>query len=315
MVKKIALEEHFLDPATVDYWRPTMVDVAPAKTAQLYGQLTDFGEGRLREMDEAGIARVILAVAGPGVQAERETVAAVRNARASNDFLAREVQKRPDRYSGFAHLPMQDARAAADELERCMRDLKFCGAMINGHTNGRYLDDRVYDPFWERAAELNAPMYLHPADPVAPLPVLDGYKVLVRPMWGWGVETGSHALRIVTGGVFHRYPKAKLIVGHLGETLPFLLWRFDSRSKPYGWNLPKPPSQYIKENVWVTLSGMYDLPPMQCSLDALGRDRVMFSADYPFDSAGAGPFMDTAALDESLRADVAWNNAAKLFNL
>ena len=315
MVKKIALEEHFLDPATEAYWRPTMVDVAPEKTAQLYARLTDFGEQRLKMMEQHGIARMVLAIAGPGVQVERDPATALRAAGASNDFLAKEVAKRPDRYSGFAHLPMQDAKAAADELERCVRDLKFCGAMINGHTHGKYLDDRSYDPFWERAAALGAPIYLHPADPVAPLPVLAGHNVLVRPMWGWGVETGSHALRIISSGVFHRYPKAKLVLGHLGETLPFLLWRFDSRSKPYGWNLPKPPSQYIKENLWVTLSGMYDAPPLHCSLDAAGRDRVMFSADYPFDAEGAGPFLDSTPLDESLRADVAYNNAAKLLRL
>jgi 2,3-dihydroxybenzoate decarboxylase len=206
---------------------------------------------------------------------------------------------------------MQDAKAAADELERCVRDLKFCGAMINGHTNGKYLDDRSYDPFWERAAALDAPVYVHPADPVAALPVLAGYNVLVRQILGWASD-GSHALRIISGGVFHRYPKAKLLLGHLGETLPFLLWRFDSRSKPYGWNLPKPPSQYIKENVWVTMSGMYDGSPLHCSIGALGRDHVMFSADYPFDAEGAGPFMDTVQLDEPVRADVAYNNA-KLF--
>ena len=315
MVRKIALEEHFLDAATEPYWHPTMVDVAAPKKAQLHAALTDFGERRLAAMDKAGIARAVLAVAGPGVQAERDTAKAVNAARASNDFLAKEVQKRPDRYSGFAHLPMQDAQAAADELARCVRELKFLGAMINGHTNGRYLDDRAYDVFWERAAALGAPVYLHPADPVAPLAAIEGYNVLARPMWGWGVETGSHALRIICGGVFHRYPKAKLVLGHLGETLPFQLWRFDSRSAPYGWNLPKPPSQYLRENVWVTMSGMYDTPPVKCALDALGRERVMFSSDYPFDADGAAEFMDAAPFDDSLRADVAYDNAAKLFNL
>lgn len=314
-VRKIALEEHFLDPATAEYWWPSMVDVAKSKADQLYACLTDFGEQRLQMMDTAGIARAVLAVAGPGVQAERDTAKAVKAARASNDFLAAEVQKRPDRYAGFAQLPTQDAKAAADELERCVRELKFCGAMVNGHSNGKYLDHREYDVFWERAAALGAPIYLHPADPVAPLPAIAGYNVLARPMWGWGVETGSHALRLICGGVFHRYPKAKLILGHLGETLPFQLCRFDSRAAPYGWTLPKPPSQYLRENVWVTLSGMYDAPPVRCSLDALGHDRVMFSCDYPFDSAGAAEFMDTVTLDESLRADIAYNNAAKLLGL
>jgi len=315
MVKKIALEEHFLDPGMVDYWWPTMVDVAPQRADDLLACLTDFGERRLAMMDKAGIARAVLAISGPGVQVERDSATAVRRAQASNDFLAGEVQKRPDRYSGFAHLAMQEPKAAADELERCVRDLKFCGAMINGHTHGRYLDHPANFPFWERAAALGAVIYLHPADPVAPLPVLADYKVLHRPMWGWGVETGSHALRLIVSGLFERFPKAKLALGHLGETLPFLLWRFDSRSKPYGWNLPKTVSQYIRDNVYVTTSGMYDKPPLQCSVDALGRDHVMFSADYPFDSEGAGPFMDAVEIDESLRADIAYNNAAKLLGL
>jgi 2,3-dihydroxybenzoate decarboxylase len=211
---------------------------------------------------------------------------------------------------------MQNPKAAADELERCVRDFKFCGAMINGHTHGQYLDHPSLTPFWERAEALGAAIYLHPADPVAPLPVLADYKVLVRPMWGWGVETGSHALRLIVSGLFERFPKARLVLGHLGETLPFLLWRFDSRSKMYGLKLPKPPSQYIKDNVWVTISGMFSAEPLKCSLDALGRDRVMFSADHPFeDVLEAAHFMDTVPLDESLRADVAHNNAAKLLGL
>src|SRR6186713_1944016 len=209
MIKKIALEEHFLDPATEPYWRPTMVDVAPAKTAQLYAALTDFGEQRLKMMEQHGIARAILAIAGPGVQVERDAATAVRAARASNDFLAKEIQKRPDRYSGFAHLAMQDAKAAADELERSMRDLGFAGAMINGHTNGQYLDHPALAPFWERAQALNALVYIHPTDPVAPHPVLEGHTGLKRATWEWGFETGSHALRLVFGGLFDRYPKAR----------------------------------------------------------------------------------------------------------
>ena len=316
MVKKIALEEHFLDPGTVDYWWPTMVDVDPKKADELYACLTDFGDRRLEMMDKTGIARAVLAISGPGVQIERDMPTAVRKAKSSNDFLAAEIQKRPDRYSGFGHLAMQDPKAAADELERCMRDLKFCGAMINGHTHGRYLDDPANFPFWERAQALGAVIYLHPADPVTPLPVLADYKVLVRPMWGWGVETGSHALRLIASGLFERFPKAKLALGHLGETLPFLLWRFDSRSKMYGWKFPKTPSQYIKDNIWVTLSGMFSLEPLECTVAALGRERVMFSADHPFENVReAAHFMDTVPIEESLREDVAYNNAAKLLGL
>ncbi len=316
MVKKIALEEHVLTPGLIDYWRPTMTTVPPALTADLFTRLTDFGDVRLETMDKSGIARAVLSVAGPGVQAERDAAVATKKAKEANDFLAVEIQKQPDRYSGFAHIAVQDPKAAADELERCVRDLKFCGAMINGHTNGMYLDHPSLAPFWERAEALGALIYLHPADTVTPLSVLDGYPALARPMWGWGVETGSHALRMVVGGLFDRFPKARLALGHLGETLPFLLWRFDSRAKFQGLKLKKAPSQYIRENIWVTISGMLSAEPLKCSLDALGRDRVMFGADYPFEEMEeAGHFLDTVALEESLRADVGYNNAAKLLGL
>ncbi|MBX3553762.1 MAG: amidohydrolase [Pseudolabrys sp.] len=316
MVRKIALEEHFIDPATFDYWRPTMSEVPAPFVEKLIAALSDFGEQRLKLMDECGLAHCVLAASGPGVQAERDTATAIRNARASNDFLGKEVTKRPDRYSGFAHLPMQDAKAAADELERCMRDYKFRGAMINGQTHGRYLDDPALYPFWERAEALGAVVYLHPADPEAVYPALAGYKSLQRATWGWGVETGSHALRLVFSGLFDRFPKAKFALGHTGETLPFLLWRFDSRAKLYNVKLGREPSQYIKDNIWVTISGMYSKEPLDCALAALGRDRVMFSADFPFEDAReACHFMDTVPLDEGVRADVAFNNAAKLLGV
>lgn len=318
MIKKIALEEHFLSPGFEEYWNTTTGDLPAVKREQALARLRDFGETRLQAMDRAGIARAVLGLAGPGVQAERDTATAIRNARAANDFLAGEVDKRPDRYSGFAHLPMQDAKAAADELERCMHQLKFCGAMINGHTNGQYLDHPSLAPFWERAEALAAPIYLHPTDPVAPSAALEGHRGLRRATWEWTFETGSHALRLVFGGVFDRFPRVKLVLGHLGETLPFLLWRFDSRAGPdfYAIKLAKPPSHYIKENIVVTTSGMCSAEPLRCTIDAIGHDHVMFAADYPFESAEeAAHFIDGVALPENVRADICYGNAARYLNL
>jgi 2,3-dihydroxybenzoate decarboxylase len=316
MVRKIALEEHFLAPGYEDYWTPTVAGIDPKVSSNLLARLTDFGEMRLKAMDGAGITRSVLSIAGPGVQSERDIATARRRAREANDFLAGEIQKRPDRYSGFAHLAMQDPLAAADELERSIRELKFCGAMINGHTNGQYLDHPALYPFWERAQALGAAIYIHPTDPVTPAPVLDGHNGLRRATWEWGFETGSHALRLVFGGLFDRFPRAKLMLGHLGETLPFLLWRFDSRAKLYGVKLQKPPSEYIKHNIMVTTSGMCSAEPLDCTIAALGHERVMFGADYPFESAQeAGEFLDHTPLAEPVREDIAFNNAGRHLGL
>jgi 2,3-dihydroxybenzoate decarboxylase len=316
MIRKIALEEHFLCPGFDGYWRATVGSIDPTVASGLLARLTDFGEIRLETMDRAGIARCVLSIAGPGVQRERDAAVAVRRAREANDFLAREVEKRPDRYSGFAHLPMQDPQAAAAELERCLRELKFCGAMINGHTNGQYLDHPALYPFWERAEALRATIYIHPADPVTPAPVLDGHDGLRRATWEWGFETGSHALRLVFGGVLDRFPQARIALGHLGETLPYLLWRFDSRAKLYRVALKKRPSDYIRQNIVVTTSGMCSPEPLNCALAALGTDRVMFAADYPFESVQeAGQFLDEVPLGEGVRADIAYRNAASRLGL
>ncbi|MGB6535621.1 MAG: amidohydrolase family protein [Xanthobacteraceae bacterium] len=316
MIRKIALEEHFLSPGIVEYWRPTMSEVPRDRAEYFFSHLTDFADLRLQSMESAGIERAVLSIAGPGVQAERDAATATRRAHESNDFLAREIAKRPDRYSGFAHLAMQDPRGAADEIERCVRDLKFCGAMINGHTHGQYLDHPSLHSFWERAEALDAPIYIHPIDPVSPSPALAGVAGLRRATWEWGFETGSHALRLVFSGHFDRFPKAKVMLGHLGETLPFLLWRFDSRAKFYGLKLAKSPSDYIRGNIVVTTSGMCSAEPLDCTLAALGADRVMFAADHPFETAGeAGEFLDRVSLAEPLRADIAFNNAARYLGL
>jgi len=300
-------------PGFEEYWEPTMRDVAPSASKRLLALLSDLGNGRLEAMDKAGIAAAIVSLAGPGVQAEADRATAVRKARAGNDWLAEQIHKHPQRLGGLAHLPMQDPRAAADELERCVRDLKFSGALINGHTHGQYLDHPALDPFWERAQAINAPVYIHPADPVSPYPALADCRALKRAMWEWGVETGTHALRLVMNGVFDRFPRAKVVLGHLGETLPFLLWRFDSRAKLYGLKLKRPPSAYIRENIWVTTSGMFSADPLACTLSALGTERVMFSADHPFESIEeAGEFMDCVPLDEEVRKAVCFRNAEKL---
>ena len=161
MVSKIALEEHFLCPGFETYWAATVSGVAPDALQRITARLSDFGDSRLEAMDKAGIAKSVLSLAGPGVQVEPDRATAVRMAAGANDYLAKELQKGRDRYAGFGHLAMQDANAAADELERCMRDLGFSGAMINGHTNGQYLDHPSLAPFWERAAALRAPIYVH----------------------------------------------------------------------------------------------------------------------------------------------------------
>ena len=316
MVKKIALEEHFMCAGFEDYWQTTVADVDPAILGKLVGRLSDFGAVRLEAMDRAGIARAVLSLSGPGVQIERDTALACRKARQCNDVLAREIQKRPDRYSGFAHLAMQDAVAAADELTRCMSELGFCGAMINGHTNGLYLDDPSLYPFWERAEALGALIYLHPADPVATSAALADHRGLRRATWEWTVETGSHALRLVFGGLFDRFPGAKLGLGHLGETLPYLMWRFDSRAKLYGVKLGRQPSEYIRDNIVVTTSGMCAADPLICAISALGSEHVMFAADYPFESTEeAAEFIDGAPIAADVRQAICFDNAARLLRL
>ena len=315
-MKKIALEEHFLAPGFEPYWLKTVEDVDPKLYGQVLARLNDFGEQRLAAMDTTGIEVSVLSIAGPGVQIEPDTAKAKKIARDGNDFLAGVIQKQPDRYRGFAHLAVQDPKAAADELERCVRDLKFCGAMINGHTNGQYLDDPAVYPLWERAEALGAVIYLHPADPVTPMPALDGYRGLKRATWEWTVETGTHALRLVFSGLFDRFPRARLALGHLGETLPYQLWRFDSRAKLYGVKLKKQPSDYIRENIVVTTSGMFSFEPIDCAIKALGRENVMFSADYPFENpAEAGAFMKELPLPDDVLQDVAYNNASRLFRI
>ena len=316
--RKIALEEHFMHPDLIDHWATTRINISPDLFDKARVPLEDFGEQRLSLMDAAGIDIAVLSLAGPGVQVESDTATAIRLARRCNDFLADKMRDQP-RFGGLAHLPMQDPAAASDELERCMSHLGYQGAMINGATNGAYLDEDQFSPFWERAEALGAPIYIHPANPARMPQMFDGHSELYGPVWGWTVETANHALRLVFSGVFDRYPKAKLVLGHMGETIPYQLWRFDGRWKicnSQGKTLKLPPSEYLKRNLWITTSGVCSDEPLKCALAALGEDRVLFSVDHPFEQIHlAVDWIENADISTVTRAKICSGNASALLGL
>jgi 2,3-dihydroxybenzoate decarboxylase len=316
---KIALEEHFMVPDFVEYFAETYPNISPeiAKLGLL--ALQDLGDKRIAIMDQYQIDFVVLSLAGPGVQVEKDAAVALKKSKSVNDFLAREIQKRPTRYGGFAHLAMHNPAEAAGELERCIRGLGFQGAMINGQTNGEYLDLDKYSVFWERVAALEVPIYLHPANPVDHPAVYAGHPELWGPVCSWAFETAAHALRLVFAGVFERYPKVRLVLGHMGETLPLNLWRFDSRwliSHRGSMTLAQPPSFYIKRNIAITTSGVCSDISLRCALDAMGESNVMFSVDYPFEKTElAAQFIHDARISEPERIKVASGNAKRILHL
>jgi 2,3-dihydroxybenzoate decarboxylase len=319
VTRKIALEEHFTTPELEQQGlvaKPTSND---AIFSDMERRLKDFGELRLAAMDSAGIDMSVLSVTTPGVQGEKDTAVAIRLARQANDTLAGEVQKRPQRYAGFAAVALQDPTAAADELQRAVKDLKFKGALINGQTNGHYLDDERFVPFWERVQELDVPIYLHPGELSDHPAMFGGRPQLDGPVWAWTADTGAHALRLIFAGTFKRFPRLKVILGHMGETLPYLLWRIDDR---YALQTGRPlapderPSFFFRRNFVITTSGVCDPNPLADALAALGDDNVLFSVDYPYqDSQQAGDFIEGAPLSDAVRAKICSGNAKRVLHL
>jgi len=317
-LRKVGLEEHFMLPDFIGYLAETKANIRTDLYDRAVPILSDFGEGRLGVMDQHGVDYVVLSLSGPGVQIEPDTARATKLAQQCNDTLALEIRKRPERYGGFAHLALQDPNAAADELERCMKDLGFKGTLINGETNGVYLDDRRYDVFWERASALHAPIYLHPGNPPDCSHMYEGHPEMWGPTWSWAVETCSHAMRLIFSGLFDRYPDARVILGHMGETLPIQLWRLDSRLpiSHQTVTLKKKPSDYVRGNIRVTTSGVCADAALRCALDAMGVENVMFSIDYPFeDTKVATDWISAAAITEVERARVCYQNATEILRL
>jgi 2,3-dihydroxybenzoate decarboxylase len=319
-MRKIALEEHFVTPELAAYGATTASVAEPETWREASRRLLDLGEERLSAMDAAGVDLEVLSLNSPGIQAEPDAVVAVSRAAAVNDFLARVVSERPTRFSGFAALPLQDPKAAARELERAVTELGLRGALVNGHTRGRYLDHPSLRVVWERAEGLDVPLYLHPANGFDTPHVLSDHPELVGPMWSWGSEVAAHALRLVFGGVFDDFPNARLLLGHMGEGLPFVLGRLDSRwgfHHHRGIELARSsPSEYLRRNLYITTSGVSSAPPLLCALLALGADRILFGIDYPFEEMGpAAAFLDSAPISESDRARISHQNAEGLLRL
>jgi len=317
-VKKIALEEHFMAPGFEIYSKTFIQHIPQDQREKLAQQLADIDEIRISEMDRAGIDYVVLSQTGPAVQAEKTAEGGIARAQENNDYLAGKISKHPTRFGGFAAVPMQDPKAAAQELARAVTELGFKGALVNGHTHGTYYDDPKFDVFWERLEALDVPFYLHPIDMPALPPSFAGHPELNGATWGWGVETGTHALRLLFGGIFDRFPKIKVVVGHMGEGLPFLRWRFDSRfaAYPYGVKLALKPSEYFGRNLLITTSGVCSHAALMGAIGEMGAEGVMFSVDYPYEStAEAAKFIETAPMDEATRALVCHGNAVRLLKL
>ncbi len=291
-MKKIALEEHWanqeLNDLRTEWGKRTgyPITVDPKAIGYSFPRASDFEKFRLPFMDEFDIAVQVISTGSPGIQGYADAATAVTKAKQINDEQAEIIRKYPGRFAGFAGLPTQDPKAAADELERAVKALGFKGAMIQGSTNWEYLDETKYWVIWERAAALEVPIYLHVQEPsFDSAKVYAGHPELTGATWAWGVETGTHALRIINAGIFDAFPKATLILGHLGESLPYLLGRLDEgyfMAAKSGRSLKKPLSEYIRSNVLVTTSGLYRPEALVCAINAMGEDRILYSMDYPF---------------------------------
>lgn len=319
-MRTIALEEHFVTAELAGYGASTSTIAQPHVWAEASRRLADLAGERLPEMDAAGVDLAVLSLNSPGIQAEPDAQLAVARAAEVNDLLAGLIAEHPTRYSGFAALPLQDGEAAAKELERAVRQLGLRGALVNAHTQGRYLDDPSLRVVWEHAEGLGVPLYLHPANGVDTPHVLSGHPELTGPMWSWGTDTATHALRLIFGGVFDDFPDAKLLLGHMGEGLPYALWRLDSRwgfHNHHGIELKRGnPSEYLRHNLYITTSGVCDAPPLLCALLALGADHILFGTDYPFeDMATATGFLAGAPISESDRVKISHRNAELLLNI
>ena len=323
MQGKVTLEDHFAIEETLGDSQPFGAHV----WKDLGHRLVDFQDTRLRFMDETGVEIMIASLNAPAIQGIPDVKRAVELARRANDVLAEEVAKRPDRFVGVAALAMQDPEAAIAELERSVKVLGFKGALVNGYsqvagsTKPIHYDLPQYRPFWRAVEKLDVPFYLHPRPPMPGVsPLYDGHPWLFGPSWSFAAETSLHAMRLIGSGLFDECPRLQIILGHLGEGLPFYLWRIDNRNNwmkaPHKYAAKKPVADYVRANFHVTTSGHFSTPALVDTIAEIGADRVMYSVDYPFEDFGdAAQWFDKAEISEADRRKIGRTNALKLFKL
>ena len=314
---KIAIEEHFVTPELEDLvLNPGWPQDAFRRTLD---RLADIEGERLELMDRYGIAMQVLSLASDGIQGISDPSLAVSRAREANDALASIVASRPDRFAGFGAIALQDPAAAAAEAERAVRELGMRGVLVNGYSNGApYYDDERYWGFWERLEALQVPFYLHPRNPLESMrEIYVGRPELLGPTWAFGVETATHALRLIVSGLFDRFPSLTVILGHLGEGLPFQTYRLEQRLKRRAdVTLERLPTQVLRENFSVSVSGNYHTVSLSGVLAELGTDRVMFAADHPFEDVVDGAeWFNALSLPDDVRPLIARDNAARLLGL
>ncbi|MFN2448323.1 MAG: amidohydrolase family protein [Candidatus Baltobacteraceae bacterium] len=287
---------------------------------QFRRQLLDVSKERIQIMDESGVDMHLLSLTIPGVQMF-DASAAVSAATNANDYLAHTIREHPNRFAGLAAFAPQDPRRSAREMERAISSLGLNGFIINSHTNNEYLDDEKYWEVFEAAAALERPIYLHPRSPSDGMAEPFREYQMGGSMWGYAIESGTHAVRLICSGVFDRFPRLKVVLGHMGEAVPYWLWRLDfMHARRAGQGMVKKlalkPSEYFQRNFAVTTSGVESHDVLRYVLEVLGPDNVMWAIDYPYQpTPPAVAFMDTAPIPSALKAKVYHGNAERLFHI
>ena len=324
MNNKIGIEEHFAIPETMSKPRSKFIVGEGGNTVN--DRLLNMMDHRLGEMDKYGVEITILSLNSPGIQSICDPKAAADTARLANDHLAETIEKKKGRFRGFAALPMQDPEAAIIEMRRAVFELGLVGVLVNGFSqidspeNDVYLDDPRYKPFWAELEKIGVPFYLHPRDPMPRnARFLENYPWLGGAAWAFTFEIATHVMRLMTGGLFDDYPGLKMLLGHMGEGIPFLVWRSDNmlwKSRRVRMPAKRKMADYLNENVWVTTSGQFHYPPLLCTMLQMGADRILFSTDYPFEEVGdASLWFDGCQISETDRQKIGRQNAIDLFKL